>query len=620
MQKKILFLGLLLLSNIVFSQNKKFTILHTSDEHSALLPSPFADYNPTEKDLTEGGFARLAGKINEIRKSKSGEDVLLFSSGDIFGGSPFSWLILKDYAAELELMKSMKYDAVTVGNHEFDYGPEILAKYYKNAGYHKQNPINSSTDIIASNLNIPANHPLDSIKLLDNKIYVLSNGLKVGVFGYLGEDAYQLITQNKNITIKKPIDIAKKQVELLKNQGADIIVALSHSGIAEDRDLAKKVSGIHLILGGHDHIQTDKPENINNTLIFHPSYYTRFLGKLEFEFEEQTKKLILGENKDGFLIPINDGVKEDKETAKKIKEYQQQLDKFVQHYTYGLFKEVDETVIKSDFELQNANMQESAVGNFITDGMRLVGEKIIGEKVDFAFQANGVIRNGLKPGSAKWSKNQLSFFDIVASSCLGSGPDNSPGYPMVSVYLTEKEIFNALEVTTYMAKIFGDIFFLQYSGLRYEYNPKNATRFKVPFVKYPIPKFKAIYSVEQYKGEGYQQGDKDFVALGNNSEKLYHVVTDYYIASFLPKIGEIIPKKAIVLKDKNGKPYQKIDDAIVKNQSQEFKIWESFSVYAMHLSAKGKLPDYYSKTGERIKKSDVKSRKKYLKLKSKKQQ
>jgi len=609
MSKHIIFFVLFLLNHFVFSQNKKFTILHTSDEHSALVPMPFVDYSATEKDNTEGGFARLASKINEIRKDKKDENVLLFSSGDIFGGSPFSWLILKNYAAEIELMKSMKYDALTIGNHEFDYGPEILAKYYKNAGYHGKD---NKTSIISSNLNIPKNHPLDSIFIEENKIYTLSNGLKVGVFGYLGDGAYKLATKAKPIGIFKPEEIAKKQVEKLKNQGADIIVALSHSGIDEDRALAKKVKGIHLILGGHDHIKTIEPEKIKDTYIFHPAYYTKFLGKLEFEFDEKNKTLSFGENKEGFLIPINDEIKEDKIILKQIADYTKVLDIYLENYTFGLFKELNQNAINSNFELKNAHLEESAIGNFITDGMRIVGEKIIGEKVDFAFQANGVIRSDLKPGTAKWSKNKIPFFDLAAVSCLGSGPDNSPGNPMVSVYLTEKEIYTALEVTTLLSQVYGDIFFMQYSGLKYVYNPKNAIRFKLPFIKFPIPKFKAIYQVEKYNGEGIQNTE-NYSLLNPKSEKLYHVVTDYYIASFLPKIGEMLPKRAIILKDKNGNPIKKVDDSIVKNENQEFKIWESFAVYAVHLSAKGSMPDYYSKPQNRITKTNIKSRKKFLK-------
>ena len=608
MKHYILLIIVICFSHIIDAQTKSFTILHTSDEHSALLPTPLSEYHPEKEDETIGGFARLATKIKEIRTAKNNENLLLFSSGDIFGGSPFSWLILQQQAAELELMKAMKYDAVTVGNHEFDYGSQILADYYKNAGYHSKN---QKTSIISSNLNIPKNHGLDSIHFEENKIYTLENGLKIGVFGILGKDAFELVTDSKPIDIFDPFDIAKQQVKKLKEAGADVIIALTHSGINEDRLLAKKVKGIHLILGGHDHIKTEKPEKVKNTLIFHPSYYAKFLGQLELDFDTEKNELKLNEKQTSCFIPINDNIEEDKAIKKQIESYVKSLNTFIEKYSKGEFTAIEKSVISSEFDLLNAHFKETGLGNFITDGMRLIGEEIIGEKVDFALQANGVIRSDIKAGKADWSKNEVPFFDMVTASCLGKGPDNSPGYPLVSVYLTEEEIFNALEITTLLAQVYGDIFFLQYSGLRYTYNPKNAIRFKLPFISFPLPKFKAVYLVEQYKGEGIQD-DENYQAIGNNADKLYHVVTDYYIASFLPKIGDILPKRKVVLKDKNGKAVE-LKECIVMNGEQEFKVWEAFSLYAKKLNEEGKMPNYYANPQNRINPTDIKSKKKFLK-------
>ncbi|OPL11306.1 MAG: hypothetical protein AVO34_08805 [Firmicutes bacterium ML8_F2] len=103
------------------------TVLHTNDEHSAVIPhSPTVDYHPERENPTVGGFARLASAVRMIRREKesAGEPVLLLSAGDYIGGSPYSWLIPEGVAPELTIMQAIGYDAVTIGNHEYDYGPE----------------------------------------------------------------------------------------------------------------------------------------------------------------------------------------------------------------------------------------------------------------------------------------------------------------------------------------------------------------------------------------------------------------------------------------------------------------------------------------------------------------
>jgi 5'-nucleotidase / UDP-sugar diphosphatase len=119
----------------VGAQVIQFTLLSTSDEHSTLVPLPLAEYHQHEPNPARGGYARLSTLVSEIRKEKESGSVLLFSSGDILGGTPFAWLTLEGLSPEIELMKKIGYNGMTIGNHEFDYGPEILAQYFLRAGY-----------------------------------------------------------------------------------------------------------------------------------------------------------------------------------------------------------------------------------------------------------------------------------------------------------------------------------------------------------------------------------------------------------------------------------------------------------------------------------------------------
>lgn len=591
----LILIFLISLSGLINAQPLKFHLLHTSDEHSALAPLPLLENKAGEKNPSIGGVARIAGAIKNIKNKHAGESFLTLSSGDIMGGSPYSWMILKNLTAEIDLLNEIGYNAMTIGNHEFDYGPEILAEYFLRAGYEKTG---NKTDIIASNLDIPANHPLLKVDMVENKIYELPNGLKIGVFGILGKGAFKLATSAKPIEYKDMFDVSKEQVKKLKSQGADIILLLSHSGDDEDIQLAKKVKGIDIILGGHYHILTEKPIVVNNTYIFHPSYFFRNLGHYVFEYDNSTKKLSILEHNN---ITMDYSIEEDSVIAKKVEELTLGLNEHLTSYTNGLFTDIKQVNATTSFALERVEFDEFGLGNFVTDAMRFMGEKITGEKVDFAFQGNGVIRSDLYPGAMPWSEKMISFFDLATVSGLGKGPDNMPGYPMVSVYLTEQEIVRATQVTSVLHQIYGDIFFLQFSGLRYTYDPGKALWLKVPFLNLPIPANKAVKSVEKYTGSGIQDTE-EYVKLSPDGDKLYHVVSDYYIASFLPMVGEVLPKLKIVLKDKNGNPFESVEDAIVfKADGQEFKIWEAVSMYAKEFYDNGEdIPAYYAQKQGRI--------------------
>lgn len=583
------------------AEEKTFTILHTSDEHSAFLPLPFIDYHPDKENPSIGGFARLATVIQQIKseKLKQQEPVLIFSSGDNIGGSPFSWLILKKYVAEVEMLNDMGYHATTIGNHEFDYGPDILAEYYLEAGYGGDE---NKMSILSSNLKIPSDHLLSQIKLKENEIYELPNGLKIGAFGLIGEGAFKLATDAPPIEYLSDIEAAKEQVAYLKSQNVDVIVAITHSGDQDDIALAQKVDGIDIILGGHYHIKTEEPIFVNNTYIFHPSYFVKYLGKYEFSFDTKTSKLNFN-NRNNSLIQLTSEIAEDSLIAFKVNSYISLLNEIVVNATDSTLYDIEQVVLNSSFNMKREAFKEYGLGNFIVDAMKIMGEKVTEKPVDFAFQANGTIRSDIIPGAMPWSKNQISFFDLAAVVPLGMGNNDFPGYPLVSIYATEEEVINAVQITSMLHQIYGDIFFLQFAGLKYAYDPGKAFWMKVPIIDLPIPANKAVLSIEKYSGEGIQNTD-EYEPMYKENENLYHVVTDYYIASFLPMVGEILPQLKIVLKDEDGNPYEKLDDAIIYKDGKEYKVWQSAIEYALMLDSKDGLDTYYQNAQDRITKQE----------------
>ncbi|MCO5231388.1 MAG: 5'-nucleotidase C-terminal domain-containing protein [Chitinophagales bacterium] len=602
MKKISTFLVFLLLSiSIIWGEEKKFTILNTSDEHSTLNPIPLTDYLKSVPNPTLGGFARLATKVQQIRQEKGDEPVVLLSSGDIMGGSPFAWLILEKKSFEIEIMQKIGYQAMTIGNHEFDYGPDGLSNYLSRAGYEHSQP---NMDVIISNLNIPDSLHLKKIKILPYKIYSLSNGVKLGVFGIQGASSFKLAPSAGDVTIFDQFEVGNQTVEKLRKEGADVIAMLSHSGIEEDREMAKKIKGIDIILGGHDHIQTPEPIYVNNTIIVHPSYYLQYVGQLNLSFDTESKKVKLLNNELGkeYLQKLDDSVKEDSTIAAIVQEATTELNQFINTYSGGKLGEISDNIITSKFNVKkDADFKETTIGNFVTDAMRIIGSKITKDKVDIAIQGNGVIRADIITGTLDSTKEKFALYDLLTTVGLGKGPNNTAGYPMVSSYLTENEIFNLLEVTAMLSQVYGDMFFLQFSGLKYTYDPGKAMWMKIPFINTPIPANKAVKSVFLYTGDGVQDNSDNYIELHRGGDRLFHVVTDYYVAQFLPMVGKVLPKLEIKFKDKNKKVITLEESVVHQDNGSEYKIWQAVAEYAQELK---NMPDTYAATQNRIVKEE----------------
>ena len=263
---------------------KKITILHTNDVHSHI--------EPFSKDHSEfpnrGGFERRSTILNSIRSKNP--NTLLLDAGDIFQGTPY----FNFYNGELEfkLMSLLKYDAVTIGNHDFDNGI---------TGLNEQMP-NASFDFLISNYDFK-NTVLDG-KTSDYKIYTKS-GIKIGVFG-LGIELEGLVTKElyRETKYLDPIDIAQDVAKKLKNEEkCDLIICLSHLGYKYDNlpnrvcdyNLAKKTKGIDLIIGGHTHTFMNEPIILKNqiskdVLVNQVGCFGLFLGQIDFYFDQNNQK------------------------------------------------------------------------------------------------------------------------------------------------------------------------------------------------------------------------------------------------------------------------------------------------------------------------------------------
>lgn len=261
------------------SNRKHITILHTNDTHSRLDPFPEDDARFPNK----GGIARRATLIEHIRKENP--NTLLLDAGDFFQGTPY----FNFYGGELELkfMSMLKYDAATIGNHEFDNGINGLLAQLPHAKF----------PIISSNYDF-SNTILDGY--VDKYRIFEKDGIKVGVFG-LGVELEGLVTKKLYQETKyyDPIEIAQDMTKILKEEKqCDLVICLSHIGYSYEHDkvsdvrLAAATSGIDLILGGHTHTFLPRPvvlKNINDqeVLINQVGFAGINLGRIDFYFEEK---------------------------------------------------------------------------------------------------------------------------------------------------------------------------------------------------------------------------------------------------------------------------------------------------------------------------------------------
>ncbi len=255
---------------------KKITILFTNDTHSRI--EPFAKNDKRLANL--GGYARRAAMINQIRSEE--KNVLLFDAGDVFQGTPY----FNFYHGELEykLMSLMGYNAITIGNHEFDGGIEGLNKALPAAKF----------DVLSANYDFSETILKDKIK--PYAIYII-NGIKVGVFG-LGVALDGLVTANNYGKIKY-LDPTEKAAEvaflLKKTEKCDLVVCLSHLGFSyqdkqiSDVVLAKQSKNIDIIIGGHTHTFMDNPYVLKNSdnediVVAQMGWGGTRLGRVDFYF------------------------------------------------------------------------------------------------------------------------------------------------------------------------------------------------------------------------------------------------------------------------------------------------------------------------------------------------
>ncbi|MFP4200235.1 MAG: bifunctional metallophosphatase/5'-nucleotidase, partial [Clostridia bacterium] len=330
----------------------RFTVFHTNDEHSALWPRPALDYVPGGRDSTVGGFARLGAVLQRERAARGDRPTLTVSAGDSFTGSPFAWLSLRESAVEYELLARMGYDVAIPGNHAWDFGPDFFADYLAEAGY----PRSNGPALVDSSAEIPSGHPLEDSGLVRTHVveiggeYGWDRPIKVGFFGILGDEAAAVAPEANPVSFAEPIGRAREMVKILEDEGADVIIAITHAGVEEDREIAREVAGIDLIIGGHSHDALFAPVTEEDVTIVQAGSRAEYLGCLDLRYDEADDRLHV-ENpamEKPFLIPIRGDVREDPDIAEIVADCGERLDAMLADLTDDEYREMLRPVAAMD--------------------------------------------------------------------------------------------------------------------------------------------------------------------------------------------------------------------------------------------------------------------------------
>lgn len=275
----VLYMLLLFIAVGAYAQ-KHLEVLHTNDTHSCIMP-----LNPNLADTAvagRGGFLRRVAMIKEERAKNP--DLLLIDSGDFSQGSPFYTMFKGD--VEVGLMNLMGYDAVTIGNHEFDFGLENMARIFKMAKF----------PVVCANYDFTGTCVEGLVKPY---VIIKRNGLKIGLFGLSPQlEGLVDLSKCKGVTYLDPIEVGNRvAAELKHDKKCDVVICVSHLGWLRpdemgDQKLLASSKDIDLVLGGHSHSYFKALRYVNNAdgkavPVDQNGKNAMYVGKLTLSFDKK---------------------------------------------------------------------------------------------------------------------------------------------------------------------------------------------------------------------------------------------------------------------------------------------------------------------------------------------
>ena len=539
---------------------KQIDVLFTHDTHSHLDSFSTIVNGKQEK---VGGFAKIKTLINE--KKKEDPDTLILDGGDFSMGTLIQ-TVYDTEAAELRMLGYLGYDVTTLGNHEFDYRSAGLANMLNAA----VNSGETVPEIVVCNVDWDAMEKdglsdgqkqiREAFEAYGVKDYVMvqKGDVKIAVVGVFGKDALEC-APTCELSFKDPIEAVKQTVEeIRKNDDADMIACVSHSGTWEDESksedelLAKAVPELDLIISGHTHSELPEAIQHGNTYIVSCGEYGRNLGSLSMTQKQDGR----WDLKSYDLIPVSEDIKLDEATQKRIDKL---MDKVDTNYLADFGYTRKEVLAQNDVEFNSLEEMETKheelnLGDIMSDAYVYAvenSEYYDGDPVDVAVVPSGTVRD-------TYTKGDITVEDVYNSFSLGIGRDGVAGYPLINAYLTGKELKLVAEVDASVSD-FMTTARLYCSGLNFTYNPHRMILNKV-----------TDCYLTRTDGERIEIQD----------DKLYHVVTDLYTGQMLGSVMKMsYGLLSLEPKDKDGKPIENLEDQAIMEGDRELKAWDAIARY-----------------------------------------
>ncbi|MGG7643772.1 bifunctional metallophosphatase/5'-nucleotidase [Rhodovulum sp. YNF3179] len=379
------------------------TILHTNDFHARFEPISKYDSGCSEEDNQAGecfgGSARLVTAIAEARARTNNH--ILVDGGDQFQGTLYYTYYKGKVAAEM--MNKMGYDAMTVGNHEFDDGPEVLRGFTEAVRF----------PILMSNADISGEPLLNDV--IRKSVVIERGGARLGLIGLTPQDTDELASPGPNVVFTDPVAAVQAEVDALTAEGVNKIIVLSHSGYGVDQRVAAGTTGVDVIVGGHSntYLHADDPDAagpyptmVGDTAIVQAYAYGKFLGELNVTFDEA------GVVTDAVGAPLimDAAVAEDDTTKARITELGAPLDEIRRMV-------VAETGAPIDGDRASCRAGECEMGNLVADAML---ERVRAQGIQIAIQNGGGLRASIDAGDVTMGEvltvlpfqNTLSTFQV----------------------------------------------------------------------------------------------------------------------------------------------------------------------------------------------------------------
>lgn len=542
------------------TEPKQLDILFTHDTHSHL--NSFTTIVNGEKKEA-GGFAKLKTLINEHKKVNP--DTLVLDGGDFSMGTLIQ-TVYDTEAAELRMLGQIGCDVTTLGNHEFDYQSKGLADMLnaaKNSGDTVPSLVLCNVDWDAmeeAGLSEGQKQIQSAFEKYQVKDYVVvqKGNIKIAVLGVFGKDAL-VCAPTCELVWKDPVKAAKQTVEKIKKkEKVDMIACVSHSGTWDDADksedeiLAKEVPDIDLIISGHTHSQLDKPIQHGNTYIVSCGEYGKSLGTISMTQKDDGRWKATSYE----LIPVSDEVNPDETTQAKIDALMDTVDiNYLAKFGYTRKEVLAENDIEfNSLDEMGTKHEELNLGDIISDAYVYAVENsdnYDGDPVDVAVVPSGTVRD-------TYAKGEITVEAVYNSFSLGIGKDGLAGYPLISAYLTGKELKLVAEIDASISD-FMTTARLYCSGLNFTFNPHRMILNKVT----------DCYLTGQ---DGKREEIQD--------DKLYHVVTDLYTGQMLGSVMDIsYGLLSIIPKDKEGNPIEDLEEYAIMEENQELKAWVAIARY-----------------------------------------